>query len=93
MGIFFKQTVEILIRRRVLWRLIRVCTVYLCHTKMTLGLYGLIETDGTDVCRYINSHDFRTYRIHVSPPISRIHTITKCEARGISCECNQQRLL
>ena len=32
---------ENLIRRRVLWRLIWVCTVCLCPTKMTLGLHGL----------------------------------------------------
>ena len=38
---FFKQTVETLIRRRVLWRLIWVCNVRLCPTKGTLGLYGL----------------------------------------------------
>ena len=30
-----------LIRRHVLWRLIWVCTVCLCHIKRTLGLYGL----------------------------------------------------
>ena len=36
-----KQTVETLIRRRVLWRLVCVCTVCLRPTKMTLGLYGL----------------------------------------------------
>ena len=38
---FSKQTVEILIRRRVLRRLIWVCTVCLCPTKRTLVLYGL----------------------------------------------------
>ena len=38
---FCWQTVETLIRRHVLWRLIWVCTVCLCPTKMTLGLYGL----------------------------------------------------
>ena len=35
-----KQTVETLIRRRILWRLIWVCTICLCPTKMTLGIYG-----------------------------------------------------
>ena len=30
-----------MIRRRILWRLIWVCTVCLCPTKRTLGLYGL----------------------------------------------------
>ena len=39
--IFCKQTVETLIRRRVLRRLIWVCTVCLCPTKRTLGLYGI----------------------------------------------------
>ena len=36
-----KQTVETLIRHRKLRRLILDCTVYLCPTKGTLGLYGL----------------------------------------------------
>ena len=36
-----KQTVETLIRPRILWHLIWVCTVCLCPTKRTLGLYGL----------------------------------------------------
>ena len=38
---FFKQTVDNLIRRRILRRLILFCTVCRCHTKRTLGLYGL----------------------------------------------------
>ena len=38
---FCKQTVETLIRRRVLRRLIWVSTVCLCPTKRTLGLNGL----------------------------------------------------
>ena len=38
---FYKQIVETLVRRRVLWRLIWICTVCLCPTKRTLGLYGL----------------------------------------------------
>ena len=38
---FCKQTVEALIRPRVLRRLIWVCTVCLCSTKRTLGLNGL----------------------------------------------------
>ena len=41
---FCKQTVETLIRRRVLRRLIWVCTVCLCPTQWTLGLYGSIAT-------------------------------------------------
>ena len=36
-----KQTVNTLIRRRVLWRLILVCTVCLCPKYWTLGLNGL----------------------------------------------------
>ena len=36
-----KQIVETLIRRRVLWRLIWVCTICLHPTKRTQGLYGL----------------------------------------------------
>ena len=38
---FCKLTVETLIRRRVLRRPVWVCTVCLCPTKRTLGLYGL----------------------------------------------------
>ena len=36
-----KQTVESLIRRHILWRLIWVCTVCLCPTKSAQGIYGL----------------------------------------------------
>ena len=36
---FRKQTVEILIRHHILWNLIWFCTVCLCPTKRTLGLY------------------------------------------------------
>ena len=38
---FSEQTVETLIRRRVLRRLIWVSAICLCPTKRTLGLYGL----------------------------------------------------
>ena len=38
---FCGQTVETLIRRHILWRLIWVCAVCLCPTKRMLGLYGL----------------------------------------------------
>ena len=41
---FCEPIVEIQIRRRVLWRLIWVCTVPLCPTKSTLGLYSLRKT-------------------------------------------------
>ena len=37
---FCKQTVENLIRRRIMRRLISLCTVCPCPTKRTLGLYG-----------------------------------------------------
>ena len=37
----YKQTVETLIRRSVLLRMIWVCTICTCPTKRTLGLYGL----------------------------------------------------
>ena len=40
---FCKQTVENLIRRCVLRRLVWFCTVCQCPTKRTLGLYGLID--------------------------------------------------
>ena len=39
---FCKQTVETLVRRCVLWRLIFVSTVCICRTPRTLGLYGLM---------------------------------------------------
>ena len=39
-----EQTVETLIRRRVVRRLIWICTVCQCHTKRTLGLNGLSKT-------------------------------------------------
>ena len=38
---FSKQTLETLIRRHVLWRLVWICTICLRLTKMMLGLYGL----------------------------------------------------
>ena len=41
---FCKQTVETLIRRRVLWRLVWICIVCLCPTKRTLGFYGSKES-------------------------------------------------
>ena len=34
-----KQTMETLIRRRIVWRLIRVCTVYVRPIKITLCLH------------------------------------------------------
>ena len=40
---FSKHTMENLIRRRVLWRLIWVCTACLCPTKRTLCLHGLMN--------------------------------------------------
>ena len=43
---FCKQTVEALVRLRILRRLIWVCTVCLCPTKRTLRLYGLIYNLG-----------------------------------------------
>ena len=42
---FCKRIVETLIRRRVLRRLVWVCTICLCPTKRTLGLYGLRMTN------------------------------------------------
>ena len=40
-SIFCKQTVKTLIRRSILLCLISLCTVCLCPTKRTQGLYGL----------------------------------------------------
>ena len=38
---FCKETVETLIRKRFLRHLVRVCIIWLCPIKRTLGLYGL----------------------------------------------------
>ena len=40
---FCLQTVENLIRRRILWRLIWFCTVCGCPSKRTLGLFGVMS--------------------------------------------------
>ena len=56
------QTVENLIRRRVLWRLIWFCTVCRCPTKRTLGLYeaciGVLGIQ--DICHF-TSRDIGYY--------------------------------
>ena len=36
-----KQTGETLIRRRILWHLIWICTIYLCPAERKLRIYGL----------------------------------------------------
>ena len=56
---FSEQTVETLIRRRVLRCLIWVCAVCLCPTKRTLGLYmyGL-----NDFCRLLNFFSENSFR-------------------------------
>ena len=41
---FCKQTVETLVRRRILWRLVWICIVCLRPTKRTLGFYGSKES-------------------------------------------------
>ena len=41
---FCKQTVETMIRRRILWHLVWNCIVCLRPTKRTLGFYGSIES-------------------------------------------------
>ena len=62
-----KQTVETLIRRRIVWRLIWVCTVCLCPTKWMLGLYGLTYMHGYPgaycLCALENQRLCRTVRI------------------------------
>ena len=63
-GIFCKQIVETLVRRRVLWRLIWVCTVCLCPTKRTMWLYGLICANLEIVQRWErNSIQFRHFYV------------------------------
>ena len=51
---FCKQTVENLIRRCNLWRLVWFCTVCLCPTKRTLGWNGLIQTN-KQICLFYHS--------------------------------------
>ena len=48
---FCKQTVETLIRRRVLWRLVLICIVCLHPTKRALGFYGSKEESCADSSR------------------------------------------
>ena len=63
-----KQTVETLIRRRVVRRLIWVCTVCLCPTKMTLCVYWL----KTGLTIYVHSFSPIARHInHVSPMFQR----------------------
>ena len=59
-----KQTVETLIRRHILWRLIWVCTVCLCPAKGTLGIYGLnfCVFFGFDLILYVPSTIFQLNR-------------------------------
>ena len=42
----YKQIVDTLIRRLILWRLVWVCTICLHPTKRTPGLYGLMPLSG-----------------------------------------------
>ena len=50
---FCKQTVENLVRRRILRHLIWFCTVCQCTTKRTLGLYGLTRIPTANI-EYVN---------------------------------------
>ena len=56
---FCKQTVENLIRRRILRRLIWFCTVWRCPTKRTPGFYGLTHwyETYTYTCNALNDFD------------------------------------
>ena len=53
--IFYEQTVETLIRRRILRRLIWVCAVCLCPTKRTLDVYGLTSFGKVIKCEALSS--------------------------------------
>ena len=48
--IICRQTVENLIQRHIMWRLIWICSVCLCPTKRTLGLCGLKCVPGNFQC-------------------------------------------
>ena len=73
---FYKQKVETHIRRRILRRLIWVCTVCLCPTKRTLGLYGFS----------INSLDIWKEIVHFSHQLCVLWTkraVGEGEGRGV----------
>ena len=53
--LFCKQVAQTLIRRRVLWRLIWLCTVCQCPTKRALGLYWLTMCFGCSKSHLIES--------------------------------------
>ena len=55
--IFCNQTVETLIRPRILWHLIWVCTVCLCPIKRTLGLYWLNANDLNAISKFRMEND------------------------------------
>ena len=79
---FCLQTVENLIRRRVLWRLIWFCHVCRCDTKRTLGLYRLILSKHTRVC---------CYRICATPIINSITDVPSgASSTSIICVCKQR---
>ena len=60
-----KQTVETLIRRRNLWRLISVCTICQCPTKRTLGIYGLKCNYFAYTCISYELQKFRKYIVEI----------------------------
>ena len=57
---FCKQTVETLVRRRILRRLIGVCTICICPTKRMLRLHGLTQAEIPDFKDNIHK-DFETH--------------------------------
>ena len=52
------QAVDILIRRRILWRLVWICTVTLCSTNRKIGIYGLYNGFIASV-KYIVDTDYK----------------------------------
>ena len=77
--IFCKQTVETLIRRRILRRLIRGCTVCLCLTRRMLRLYWL---------NMIVQLSSRASGIFLKYKPTPAYIIYVCEKQGLSHLCN-----
>ena len=66
----------ILLARRIIWRLIRANTIYICFTRQTLSLYGL---DYTDIPKFNHLWEIMVMS-YVRPPkrSSRTPSINSC---------------
>ena len=93
--IFCKHTVETLIKGNILRHLIWVCTVCLCPTKWTLGLYGLSSCGPDKNYRHQNENRPRA----ITPKIQHVKARLFCTAlqysskrydNEISCQCDME---